>query len=455
MRLTAIYRWVFAAAILLACASAGRAQTLFESLVLPGPVIEGHAKVEADCGKCHDPGSRKSQPKLCLECHKDQAADIAGARGFHGRDRNAAASDCKHCHTDHKGRTADVVQLDRETFNHTLTNFELKGAHASARCGGCHAAGVKFRKAPGPCVECHKQVEPHKGNLGTACQGCHNETNWRKTKPFDHGTTKFPLTGAHKEVACTGCHAGERYKGVGRTCVTCHAVQDKHGGRYGLKCEACHAPSKWATIAFDHAKATKFPLRGKHATITCDTCHTGDLYRDKLATQCVACHGKADPHKGQLGKRCESCHKETGWRQKVAFDHELTRFPLVGLHGAVACEECHRTPQFKDAPQACDKCHPDKHHEGRLGPQCERCHNPNGWGLWRFDHDRETKFPLTGAHHGLDCHSCHKTKTTGRIEVSKECVACHSNDDAHGGSFGRVCEKCHNTTAFRQHGTRP
>ena len=78
--------------------------------------------------------------------------------------------------------------------------------------------------------------------------------------------------------------------------------------------------------------------------------------RDKLSTTCVSCHKKDDPHRGQLGPNCETCHNERGWRQKVAFDHDLTRFPLIGHHGLVPCEESHRTRRSRiprpDAPIA-------------------------------------------------------------------------------------------------------
>ena len=173
-------------------------------------------------------------------------------------------------------------------------------------------------------------------------------------------------------------------------------------------------PRRGPTISFNHDKATKFPLRGGHAKLACEQCHTGDLYRDKLSMACVACHRKDDPHRGQLGSNCQQCHKETGWRQKVVFDHDLTRFPLIGLHAVVPCEECHRTQSFKDAPRACASCQPDTHHVGRLGANCASCHNPNGWTRWRFDHDKQTRYPLTGAHHALQCHACHKETNVTR-----------------------------------------
>ena len=121
-----------------ALTSAAQSQNLFERLVMPGPVVDGHAKLEKECGKCHEPFSRKSQTRLCLDCHKEIAADRTTSKGFHGRQPDAAKQECNHCHTDHKGRDADIVQLDRETFNHALTNFELRDAHKAVPCSGCH-----------------------------------------------------------------------------------------------------------------------------------------------------------------------------------------------------------------------------------------------------------------------------------------------------------------------------
>jgi hypothetical protein len=449
-------RWQFtralATVIVMAVAvmSGARSQNLLEQLVTPGPVISGHAKYEKDCASCHEPFSSHSQSRLCLDCHKETAADRLKTRGFHGRQPDAAKQECNHCHTDHKGRDADILLFDRETFDHTFTNFVLRDAHKSVQCDGCHLVGVEFRNAPGRCFDCHKAIDPHKGRLGQTCDDCHGEATWLRLKPFDHDKTKFPLQGAHRNVECSACHVGERYKGIGTACVDCHTIQDVHLGRYGTKCEACHDQNKWTTILFNHDKDTKYSLRGAHAKVKCDACHTGDLYHDKLSTTCVSCHRKDDRHEGQLGARCETCHGEDSWRHITSFDHDVTRFPLIGWHAVVTCEECHRSTRFKDASVECASCHRDQQHEGRLGKNCALCHNPNGWALWRFDHDTQTHYPLTGAHRGLNCHACHVTKNVTKITLATDCYSCHQRDDVHHGTFGRTCERCHVTTSFKQ-----
>ena len=431
-----------------------RAQNLFEQLVTPGPLVAGHAKLEKECGNCHEPFTPRSQTRLCVACHKDISADRQAHTRFHGRDPEAAIQECNHCHTDHEGRDADIVQLDRETFNHAVTSFKLRDAHAAVPCVDCHAQTVKFRDAPGSCFECHKAIDPHKGRLGEACENCHAETAWLRVKPFGHERTKFSLRGAHRTVPCSACHAGERYKDIGTGCVNCHQIQDVHTGRYGGTCESCHDQSKWSSVHFDHDRATKFPLRAAHAKVKCDACHTGDLYRDKLAKTCVSCHRKEDPHEGRLGSRCEQCHGETSWRRITSFDHDIGRFPLIGRHAVVPCEECHRSSLFKDTPLICATCHHDQHHEGRLGPNCGLCHNPNSWTRWSFDHDAQTRYPLTGAHRRLDCQACHVTRNVTKITLATDCYSCHRGDDAHRGSLGRFCERCHGTSSFKQVGLR-
>lgn len=440
---------IIASLLTLLAAGPASAQTMFERLVMPGPLIKGHADLEKTCSNCHEDFAKKGQTPRCLACHKQIASDRSRKSGFHGTEPEASTGECRACHTDHKGRKAVIVQFDKETFSHAFTRFALTGAHKSARCDGCHKPAQKYRAAPSQCVECHRQSDTHKGSLGNNCASCHSDTAWTKTKRFDHAATRFSLTGAHGKVACAGCHAGERYKNTPRSCVACHGIQDPHGRRNGTKCDTCHTAMKWTDIKFDHAKATKFPLKGAHARQKCATCHTGDLYKDKLSTTCVSCHRKNDPHKGQLGTRCSQCHDERGWRKTVRFDHDLTRFPLLGLHVAVPCEECHRTPRFKDAQAACATCHADTHHKGRFGEKCANCHNPNGWTRWLFDHDKQTAFRLTGSHQRLQCHACHRATAAQKPKLSTSCFSCHSTDDAHDGALGRKCETCHTTRTFR------
>lgn len=494
-----------------------------ETLIMPGEVISGHAKIESECSQCHARLSKTGQNELCLDCHKEVRKDLQSKQGFHGRKAGLSDLECKTCHTDHKGRNTDIVKLNRDSFDHQGTDFALKGAHSGLSCDSCHAKDKAFREARTDCIGCHLKDDPHKKRLGEKCADCHSERNWTDTK-FDHAKTDFALKGAHKEVICSACHPNQRYENTPEDCYSCHALNDIHRGRYGQKCADCHTEQRWDKPSFDHAKETKFPLRGRHAKIECEICHTGSLHKDKLKTDCLSCHRADDTHHGRNGKQCESCHnaeawskarfdhtrktdfplrgkhadvacdschrgnlkdklssdcndchraddvhrgkqgkdcarchQESGWGEKVVFDHDLTHFPLIGLHATVPCEECHVSTTFQQAAKDCVQCHKSEDiHKQSLGTNCAQCHNPNGWALWDFDHDKLTDFKLEGAHQGLACVGCHQKAMHGdKVSQSKTCNTCHAQDDKHRGRYGNQCDRCHDQESFEHVDMRP
>jgi hypothetical protein len=184
-----------------------------ERLVKPGFLTASHTKYEDDCAQCHDAFKKKSQNNLCLNCHKEVAADLKNNHGFHGASGYVKEKQCKSCHTDHKGREFNIVHVDKEAFSHDETGFSLSGAHSRANvtCEACHLQGKKYRAAPKDCLSCHANNDTHKGQLGTNCASCHKETFWKDTY-FDHKKTKFPLEGRHQKLACNACHVNETYK---------------------------------------------------------------------------------------------------------------------------------------------------------------------------------------------------------------------------------------------------
>ncbi|MFA5082497.1 MAG: cytochrome c3 family protein, partial [Hydrogenophilaceae bacterium] len=94
---------------------------------MPGKVIQGHAKYETECRKCHIPFDKAGQSRLCLDCHKEVAADVRGKTGLHGRQ---AERDCRACHSEHKGRAARIAEFDQDKFDHARTDYPLRGSHA-------------------------------------------------------------------------------------------------------------------------------------------------------------------------------------------------------------------------------------------------------------------------------------------------------------------------------------
>ncbi|MFO1428196.1 MAG: hypothetical protein U1F11_14755 [Steroidobacteraceae bacterium] len=508
----------------LACAAAGAwlaapaaSAAGIETLLMPGKVSSAHAKYETECSLCHDRADRERQPALCLDCHKDTAADLAAKSGLHGRMANAASSQCKSCHSEHLGREGDIVKFDRASFDHRATDFALEGAHRGLACESCHEKGKPLRKAASSCGACHKKDDAHRGQLGEKCSDCHTTLAWSGGK-FDHAKTDFKLENAHREVACNACHVGGRYKDTPQRCASCHTPDDVHQNSRGDKCGECHTTESWKSAKFDHGKETGFALLGRHSSLQCGNCHKAGDFKDKPPKECVgchraddahalrfgeqckdchgndawkqqqpydhlakhkfaltgahekldchachtavaktqklgntceACHRAADPHGGKLGLDCAACHGSDDWKRDIRFDHDLTSYPLLGLHLMVGCAQCHASKAFKGVAKDCIGCHrQDDVHKGGLGKDCTACHSPNGWKLWDFDHAEQAKFPLNGAHAKLKCNDCHR-QPAGEVKLGRDCAACHRKDDVHLGQYGTQCQRCHTVITFK------
>jgi hypothetical protein len=446
-----------------------------ESALQPGKVIQGHAKWEEQCEKCHTRFNKADQQRLCLDCHKDTAQNVRDHKGYHGRLKDEER-DCRNCHTDHKGRNAKIVELDKDKFDHSITNFPLRDKHKVVKCADCHKPNEKWTKAPLECNACHKKDDVHKGELGAGCQNCHSEKSWKDAK-FDHDKTKFPISaGRHADVECTECHETKKYKSTPKDCYSCHQEDDDemaHKGRYGKKCETCHSDKDWDKSKFNHDHDTKYPLKGKHHDTKCDKCHlpTKPLYDQHLSTKCVACHKKDDQekgHQGTLGDKCEACHNEKEWKTNT-FDHDKdTKFPLHDAHKKAKCETCHKggisgkTLKDKEKlPKDCNGCHKkndfDKGHKGRYGVKCEVCHNEKEWKDTKlFNHDRDTKYTLKGKHIETKCDKCHTVERGPIYQDHKlaklTCNDCHKKDDfdkGHKGQLGTKCEDCHDEKQWK------
>jgi len=404
----------------------------FDHTLTDFPLFGLHA--ETSCSACHDDGTPyRNAPANCVACHQqDDRHD--GALG-------EACSDC------HNSTNWSFVR-----FDHTTTSFPLTGGHTSTTCVACHKT-PDYAATPSDCVACHRDVDVHQGRNGNSCGDCHVTANWTRIT-FNHTKlTGFTLSLGHDGLTCQDCHRADDFTDVSdANCNTCHVDDDVHRGANGTECDSCHTVSNWSVTTFDHVAASRFALEGAHATVPCAACHASNVY-DPQPRDCSGCHGDGDPHDGQLGLGCESCHAQMSWTGQVRFDHDLTQFPLIGSHADVACDQCHASSAFHDAAENCSDCHrDDEPHRGALGLQCEACHNPRAWQAWVFDHDGQTEFPITGAHADLTCGACHKAAQNepGNFQTPQDCGSCHRRDDPHLGRFGNDCGSCHTTSSFRQ-----
>jgi hypothetical protein len=404
----------------------------------------------------------------CRQCHRagniGQAARWRAAGKDLDRTWLGLAPACASCHADvHRGQFTRECTQCHETaawkppvrFDHAATSFALTGKHEAVACDRCHglvkaAGGDSYRKyagvPAGDCRACH--ADPHAGALGGPCAKCHVTTGWHQNVggTFDHASTRFPLVGKHAGVACAGCHAGDRRKPAFAACTDCH--RDAHGAARLqrprlLACEHCHTVAGYQPARFTLAQhdSTAFPLRGGHLAVACDGCHKA---RDAKGAPdlapahagCADCH--RDPHDGQTARvqgdrGCVACHVEATWRQ-VAFDHAATGYVLEHGHARAACRACHEGAVFHagQPPRPCSSCHQDVH-AGQFASAgttaCDRCHVTVDWLAEKFDHDRDSRFPLRGGHEGVACTACHRPLEGGRSlrfkPLDTACATCH------------------------------
>jgi hypothetical protein len=458
-------------------ALAARAEAQLGALVSPGPLAKAHASLEgvANCEKCHERG-RKVTAARCLVCHQPIAQRIALKKGVH---RNVT-TDCVQCHVEHAGVDGELRPFNRATFDHAAqAGYALDGKHAAvaAKCETCHKTR-SFLTATPSCSSCHNDV--HKGSLGPTCEKCHSTkvAFTAATAGFDHGTTAFPLIGAHRAVACTKCHVtGGNFKGVKfASCANCH--QTPHPQSVSTQCTTCHSSDSWRTRKFDHSR-TAFPLVGRHATVDCASCHKAPATKVKpAASTCATCH--ADPHKGEFKQDCKACHSETGFTGAV-FDHaRVTGFGLADGHAGLVCQKCHasvavqgvplakKTADFRGLKPACATCHDDPH-KTELGATCTTCHTTKTFAVTTFVHPAQAQALFVGKHAALACDACHKppaaaraparppssattraapstTAVTGFKTTPTACASCHQ--DVHLGQVGTDCQSCHSASGI-------
>lgn len=432
---------------------------------LTGWPLEGSHRF-VKCEKCHD--KKYPQSKLptylgargeCTTCHNGtkKRAGVGGHNPHAFTD--VTLTDCQTCHS---FANFKVPNLGATKFDHDKTAYPLVGRHLRNKCVECHEniETFKIEKDFKDCKGCHE--DSHKSVISATrqCSSCHNpKTVFRKTR-FDHGKeTTFDLRGQHAKNRCKDCHKlGSKPEKPEKKCVTCH--EDIHKGRFDPEpCEGCHVDLGWANVRFDHDKKTKFDLTGAHQKAKCTSCHRFGLakrFERFETTDCASCHEHDQAHCGQFGmENCERCHVRGGDRTSK-FDHALTRFPLERAHAKVDCARCHKPAKLGNSAECrqavkytglepqCFSCHVDIH-DGELGQDCAKCHTGGAnFKTLVFDHNADSRFPLTGFHQIVDCESCHPGRKYKIDQIT--CVDCHAKDDVHVDALGKDCAKCHETT---------
>ncbi len=436
------------------------------------PLMGAHAGV--DCQSCHKAGAVGQFTGLstaCISCH---VQDYYRAKIPNHVDSGFPAT-CDTCHGFDSWLTTK--------FDHSTTRFLLTGAHQSLQCEQCHKNGQIAGGLTTTCASCHlvdfiNTKDPNHQTTGFPqdCSVCHTTADWQGAT-FNHNTaTKFPLTGAHINVApCAQCHKNNLFAGLPTACASCHltnfngATNPNHvAAGFAQDCRLCHTTAGWQGVTFNHNN-TPFPLTGAHINVaSCTQCHKNNLFAG-LPTACVSCHltnfsGTTNPNHVTAGfpQDCGRCHSTMDWLNTTPLNHNNTPFPLTGAHVNVACAQCHKNNVFAGLPTACVSCHltnfngttNPNHVAAGFSQNCGACHASSTWQGATFSHNN-TPFPLTGAHINVaPCAQCHKNNLFAGLPTA--CISCHLTDfngtinpNHVSAGFPQECSLCHSTTNWQ------
>jgi hypothetical protein len=114
-------------------------------------------------------------------------------------------------------------------FDHNLTAFPLKGAHAGLACARCHSSGI-FNGLATACAACHADPAFHAGLFsGMGCDRCHNSSTWTPASfPLSHpGACDEENCISHEGASCRDCHPTSL---ASATCAACHDGNPGDGG---------------------------------------------------------------------------------------------------------------------------------------------------------------------------------------------------------------------------------
>ena len=213
-----------------------------------------------------------------------------------------------------------------------------------------------------------------------------------------------------------------------------------------------------------------------HEKVQCTQCHVKPVFTD-VGKNCQDCHD--DVHRRQMGTNCAQCHTVQGWNIAVqqVKDHQ-NRFPLLGAHAAVQCEDCHKSAavgQFQGLSTNCISCHQKdlqqtvtaggsvpNHIAAQFPLTCETCHNFDSWLGANVNHAAPPiNFPLTNGHANVPCASCHVGGNYNLQIAATDCghAGCHlttwqqTTNPQHSAAPTvfpiATCSNCHNTVSWQ------
>jgi hypothetical protein len=286
---------------------------------------------------------------LILDAISEQYGAVRFNHGLHAQ-MAGMNEGCAHCH--HYSPAGEIPSCGHchggETNPANLRQPGLKGAY-HRQCLSCHREWSHSTA----CVVCHPPRNGHKlagvqldgtDIIGTSHPIITEPKKLVYYTPYEPGPVVTFYHGEHKELfnlRCVDCHQEEN-------CAYCHDLEKpaslrKTEEEVHAVCSNCHETDKCSKC-----HDTKEKPAFSHAS----TSWPLDGFHSKL--DCRACH-PTGKRISKLDGKCDSCHE--GWNQET-FTHAVTGLMLDEIHREIECAACHGGREFQSKP-TCAECHDD------------------------------------------------------------------------------------------------
>ena len=327
-----------------------------------------------DCSQCHTCVMPTASNRCLKPCPSLNMVSVSGAHSLDESPEDIVLDKISDLYQpvkfNHKLH-AEMAVMDKGcvTCHHYSPNDDIPP------CDECHggeknSANLRQPSLKGAyhrqCLSCHRDWSHE-----TACTTCHLPTPGKAMDVnFDAtdiiGVKHPPIHIPGKKIYNTPYQDGP--------VVTFH--HNQHVDMYGLTCVDCHQKEN-CSYCHELNAETKMNTRKTMLEVhsTCNNCHMQD--------------------------KCGTCHDT---KEKPAFSHDMTGWPLSRFHQKLGCRSCH--PSGKQI--------------AGMDNRCASCHND--WRTGKFDH-AVTGLKLNEIHSELDCSDCHLKADYSQPEAG--CPNCH------------------------------
>lgn len=220
----------------------------WQRMANPGALSEAHAFLDHNCNACHTP-VKGAEATNCIVCHaNDDNVLQRQPTAFH-----ADIGNCRDCHSEHRGRDAEMTEMDHDL----LANIGRNQLEEIAEPDSESAALLGWLKAAG-------------------------SSPARTNSDFVHPA----LTANERTLNCAACHQND----------------DRHFGLFGTDCSSCHESKRWTLPEFRHPSAS---------SKDCAQCHQAPPSHYMMHFKMISAKVAGKPH--AKVSECYTCHQTTSW----------------------------------------------------------------------------------------------------------------------------------------------